>query len=104
MKFAGLPTTFAWTLPPGIDAGEVAWPVPKKIPVGPLANYGYEATVLLPVPLTVTPAFKPSPFGDAEIKLKASWLVCKKECIPEDGSFVLKLPARSTIAAHAALF
>jgi thiol:disulfide interchange protein len=101
---SGLPTTFAWTLPPGIEAGEVAWPVPKKIPVGPLANYGYEGTVLLPVPLTVTPAFKPSPFGDAEIKLKASWLVCKKECIPEDGNFTLKLPVRSTTALNADAF
>ena len=101
---SGLPTTLTWTLPAGIEAGDIAWPVPKKIPVGPLANYGYEGTVLLPVPLTVTPAFKPSPFGDAEIKLKASWLVCKKECIPEDGSFVLKLPVRSTTALNASAF
>lgn len=101
---SGLPTTLTWTLPAGIEAGEVAWPVPKKIPVGPLANYGYEGTVLLPVPLTVTSAFKPSPFGDAEIKLKASWLVCKKECIPEDGNFVLKLPVRSTTALNAGAF
>jgi thiol:disulfide interchange protein DsbD len=101
---SGLPTTLEWKLPPGIEAGEIAWPVPRKLPVGPLANYGYEGTILLPVPLTVTPAFKPSAFGDAEIKLKASWLVCKKECIPEDGSFTLKLPARSTTAFHAAAF
>ena len=101
---SGLPTTFSWTLPAGIEAGEVAWPLPKKIPVGPLANYGYEGTVLLAVPLTVTPAYKPSPFGDAQIKLQASWLVCKKECIPEDGSFALKLPARGTTALHGDAF
>ena len=101
---SGLPTTLEWTLPPGLQAGEIAWPVPKKISVGPLANYGYEGTVLLPVPLTVTPAFQPSAFGDAEIKLKASWLVCKRECIPEDGSFTLKLPARSTTALNAQAF
>jgi thiol:disulfide interchange protein DsbD len=101
---SGLPTQVAWTLPPGIEAGEIAWPVPRKIPVGPLANYGYEGTILLPVPLTVTSAFQPSPFGDAQIALKASWLVCKRECIPEEGSFVLKLPARSTTALHGAQF
>ena len=33
--------------------------LPKKIPIGTLANYGYEGTVLLPVPLTITPDFKP---------------------------------------------
>lgn len=101
---SGLPTTFEWTLPPGIEAGEVAWPVPKKIPVGPLANYGYEGTVLLPVALKVTSAYQPSVFGEAEIRLKSTWLVCKKECIPEDGSFTLKLPARSTTAMHGAAF
>ena len=58
---SGLPTSVEWTLPPGVIAGDIAWPVPKKIPIGNLANYGYEGTVLLPVPLTVTPDFKPAP-------------------------------------------
>ena len=99
---SGLPTQLQWTLPPGVMAGDIAWPVPKKIPIGTLANYGYEGTVLLPVPLTVTPDFKPSLLGgDMEVKLKASWLVCKKECIPEEGEFALKMPARSTTALHA---
>ncbi|MGV3571330.1 MAG: protein-disulfide reductase DsbD family protein [Ramlibacter sp.] len=102
---SGLPTQLTWSLPAGVEAGEIAWPVPKKIPIGPLANYGYEGTVLLPVPLTITPAFKPSVFsGDVEIKLKASWLVCKQECIPEEGEFALKLPARSTTASHGPAF
>jgi thiol:disulfide interchange protein len=101
---SGLPTQLTWTLPAGIEAGEIQWPLPKKIPVGPLANYGYEGTVLLPVPLKVTPAFKPPVSGDAEIQLKASWLVCHKECIPEEGSFTLRLPTRSSTALNAAAF
>jgi thiol:disulfide interchange protein len=102
---SGLPTQLQWTLPPGIVAGDIAWPVPKKIPIGNLANYGYEGTVLLPVPLTVTPDFKPSLVGgDVQIKLKASWLVCKKECIPEEGDFAITLPAKSTTALNAAAF
>ena len=98
---SGLPTQLEWKLPPGITAGEIAWPVPKKIPIGTLANYGYEGTVLLPVRLTVGPDFKPSLLGDVEIRLKAQWLVCKQECIPEEGDFALRLPARSTTALHA---
>lgn len=102
---SGLPTQLTWTLPAGVEAGEIAWPVPRKIPIGNLANYGYEGTVLLPVPLTITPAFQPSLLaGDLEIKLKANWLVCKKECIPEEGEFALKLPARSTTAMHGPAF
>ena len=102
---SGLPTQLEWTLPAGVVAGDIAWPLPKKIPIGTLANYGYEGTVLLPVPLTITPQFKPSLLaGDLEIKLKAQWLVCKKECIPEDGEFTLKLPVRSTTALNGQAF
>ncbi|MDF2463102.1 MAG: thiol:disulfide reductase (thiol:disulfide interchange protein)-like protein [Ramlibacter sp.] len=102
---SGLPTQLQWTLPKGVTAGEIAWPVPKKIPIGNLANYGYEGTVLLPVPLTISPDFKPSILGsDIDVKLKASWLVCKQECIPEEGDFAIKLPAKSTTALNAAAF
>ncbi len=102
---SGLPTQLQWTLPAGITAGDIAWPVPKKIPIGTLANYGYEGTVLLPVPLAIGPEFKPSLLGgDAEIRLPANWLVCRKECIPEEGQFTLKLPARGSTALHAQAF
>ncbi|MEJ6021004.1 thioredoxin family protein [Ramlibacter sp. PS4R-6] len=101
---SGLPTQVQWTLPAGMTAGDIAWPLPKKIPIGNLANYGYEGTVLLPVPVKVAPDFKPPVFGDVEVKLHANWLVCKKECIPEEGQFTLKVPARGSTAMHAAAF
>lgn len=101
---SGLPTSIKWQLPDGVSAGEIVWPVPKKIPIGSLANYGYEETVVLPVPLTVGPAFKPTASGALEVKLKASWLVCKQECIPEDGEFAVQIPAASATAVHAATF
>ena len=102
---SGLPTVLSWTLPAGVTAGDIAWPVPKKIPLGNLANYGYEGTVLLPVPLTIGPQFKPSLLSsDLEVKLKASWLVCRKECVPEEGDFSLKIPVRSTTAINGAEF
>lgn len=102
---SGLPTELQWTLPPGVMAGDVAWPLPRKIPIGHLANYGYEDTVLLPVPLTITPAYQPGALADAmEIKLKATWLVCRQECIPQEGEFALKLPLRSSTALHGAAF
>ena len=98
---SGLPTSLQWTLPPGVTAGDIAWPVPKKIPIGNLANYGYEGTVLLPVPLTISPDFKPSLLAkDLEIQLQANWLVCRKECIPEEGRFTLKVPVNSATPAE----
>ena len=100
---SGLPTTLTWTLPAGVSAGEIAWPPPRKFPLGNLANYGYEGTVLLPVQLSIAPGFAPLG-GDLEVKLKASWLVCRKECIPEDGEFSMRLPVRGSTALHGAVF
>lgn len=102
---SGLPTELRWTLPPGIEAGPIDWPTPSKIAVGPLINYGYAGTVLLPVPLTVTPAFKaPLVGGSITIKLHASWLVCREECVPEEGDFALTLPVASSTALNASAF
>lgn len=102
---SGLPTVLEWTLPQGVTAGDIAWPTPKKFPIGNLANYGYEGTVLLPVPLTITPDFKPSVLAsDLEVKLRASWLVCRKECIPEEGEFTLKVPVRGSTAGNGPAF
>jgi thiol:disulfide interchange protein DsbD len=98
---SGLPTVLEWQLPAGVTAGEIAWPAPKKIPVGTLANYGYENTVLLPVPLTVAPGFSGS---QLDIQLKAAWLVCRKECIPQEGEFTLRIPVKSSTAINGAAF
>ena len=98
---SGLPTVLDFKLPAGIDPGEIAWPTPKKIPIGTLANYGYEGTVLLPVPLAIAPSFNGT---QLDIKLKAAWLVCKKECIPQEGDFALSLPVKSSTALQAAAF
>lgn len=102
---SGLPTELTWQLPPGLDAGDIAWPAPHKIAIGTLANYGYEGTVLLPVPVTAAQTFAPGPLAkDVTVQLKASWLVCRKECIPEEGNFTLQLPIQSTTALHSAAF
>ncbi|MFZ9336246.1 MAG: protein-disulfide reductase DsbD domain-containing protein [Burkholderiaceae bacterium] len=98
---SGLPTTMDWTLPAGLKAGEIVWPTPKKIPIGTLANYGYEGTVLLPVPVTIGADFKPAS-ERIDIALRAAWLVCRKECIPEEGEFRITLPVRGSTAVHGA--
>jgi len=101
---SGLPTQLHWTLPTGLVAGDIAWPLPKKIPIGTLANYGYEGTVLLSVPVTVGPDFKAPVVGPLKIALHAEWLVCRQECIPQSGQFTLNLPAQSATALHGAAF
>lgn len=98
---SGLPTTLEWDLPAGVSAGEIRWPTPRKLPLGPLVNYGFEDTLLLPVAVTVPAGFS-SPSLD--VKLYAEWLVCKDVCIPESGEFSLSIPAMAATVAHAAAF
>ena len=102
---SGLATSMSWTLPTGVQAGDIAWPLPVKIPIGNLANYGYDNTILLPVPLKISPDFKPTgPNPELEVKLHANWLVCKLECVPQDGEFVLRFPVKGSTAIQGAAF
>lgn len=85
---SGLPTRIKWELPAGWKAGEMQWPYPKPLPVGPLMNYGYEDEVVLLTPLTPPADAAPGPHA---IRAKAEWLVCKDVCIPEKGELDLEL-------------
>jgi thiol:disulfide interchange protein DsbD len=87
---SGLPTTVNWTLPPGANISDIQWPVPKRLPVGPLVNYGYEDQLLLPQTLVVPPNALPG--TTLELRAQANWLVCKDVCIPEGGELSLQLP------------
>lgn len=98
---AGLATSFTWKLPDGVQAGDIAWPTPRKFPLGNLANYGYTDTVLLPVPLTVSPSFQGNTLN---IALHANWLVCHKECLPQEGDFSISIPAQGSTAMQGTAF
>ncbi len=98
---SGLATTLTWQLPAGVQAGDIEWPTPSRLPIGPLMNHGYEGTLLLPVSVQLPAGFAADSLA---VKLHAEWLVCKEVCIPESGDFELTLPARAATAGHAALF
>ena len=102
---SGLPTELHWALPQGLQAEPLAWPTPTKIRLGRLANFGYEGTVLLPSSVHIASDFRPTPgANDVVLRLNASWLVCRTECIPQDGDFALRLPVQGSTALHSALF
>jgi thiol:disulfide interchange protein DsbD len=98
---SGLPTTFRWTLPAAATAGDIEWPSPKQLPIGPLLNFGYDGSVLLPVPVALSSSAG-SPV--IRVKLEADWLVCEVECIPQSGTFELDLPTDRPTVTHAADF
>ena len=101
---SGLPTQLEWNLPAGVSAGEVQWPLPKQLRAGSLTNYGFEGRALLAVPLQVSSAFKPDGHNSLTIQLHANWLICRLECIPQEGDFSLNLPVNSSTSTQAAAF
>src|SRR5258706_1015456 len=86
---SGLPTRIEWILPPGWKAGEIRWPFPQPLPVGPLMNYGFEDEVVLLAELTPPADARP---GTAALKAKAEWLGGKDICIPDKGEIHFRLP------------
>ncbi len=76
---AGEPPHLKWTLPQGITAGPLQFPAPKRLPLPPLMDFGYEDEVLFPFQLTVAQSANA---GSAVLHTKADWLVCQATCIP----------------------
>jgi thiol:disulfide interchange protein/DsbC/DsbD-like thiol-disulfide interchange protein len=99
---AGLATMIKWTLPEGFTAGPIQWPTPEKHNMGPLVTYGYGGDVYLLTTITPPKGDLPQHF---DITAKASWLVCKEECIPgkadltvslDSGFMNLRMPKENT--------
>ena len=101
---SGLPTQLEFILPPGLEVGPVIWPLPKKLSAGTLTNYGFDGDALLAVAVKVTSAYRAPSNGQLPVQLHANWLVCRLECIPQEGDFALQLPTQSSFANHAKAF
>ncbi|WP_263385267.1 protein-disulfide reductase DsbD family protein [Granulicella arctica] len=76
---AGQPPKITWTLPAGITAGPMQFPIPSRLPNATLMDYGYEDTVAFPVQLTAAASVKPGP---VHLDAQVHWLVCREVCIP----------------------
>lgn len=87
---SGLPLVMDWSLPKGYEAGDIEYPVPGRIPVGPLVNFGYEGVPIFLVPVTVPDTASPGDIID--ITINAGWLICEDICIPEDAVFTISVP------------
>jgi thiol:disulfide interchange protein len=79
-----------WDLPDGLTAGDIAWPPPERIAVGPAMSYGYTREVVLPIPITAREDLAPG--THVTLRGQARWLVCEQICIPEEAPVALTLP------------
>lgn len=94
---SGMATSIRWDLPERFRAGPLHWPAPARLPIPPLANFGYEREILLLTDIETPAAL--SPGSRATIAAEAEWLVCKEICVPGSARFRLSLPV-STGAAE----
>jgi thiol:disulfide interchange protein DsbD len=76
---SGTAARVAWQ---GLDvtAAPLQWPIPKRLPLGPLTNFGYEEKVVLLQDLTLPENL---PDGPQELTATIDILVCHEICIPE---------------------
>jgi thiol:disulfide interchange protein len=76
---SGEPPGVHWTLPSELTASSMQFPAPKRLPLGPLMDFGYENEVLFPFRFDVAKEAKPN---SAVLHAKVDWLVCRDVCIP----------------------
>ena len=84
---AGEPPHIQWTLPIGITAGTMRFPAPKRLPLGPLMDYGYEGEVLFPIDIDVADS---ASLGPVVLHAHVDWLVCRGSCIPGKADLELR--------------
>ncbi|HZB87474.1 MAG TPA: thioredoxin family protein [Terracidiphilus sp.] len=98
---AGEPPQIHWALPNGVTAGALEFPAPKRLPLGPLMDFGYEGEVLFPFALQVDASAASGVM--VRLPAKVTWLVCREQCIPEKANLELDVPVVSgTPAANSA--
>jgi thiol:disulfide interchange protein DsbD len=86
---SGEPPSIKWNLPAGITAGAMQFPAPRRLPLGPLMDFGYEDEVLFPITLSAGSTLKAP--STVEIPAHVDWLVCREVCIPGRADLILPL-------------
>jgi thiol:disulfide interchange protein DsbD len=100
---SGQPPHIQWTLPGGVVAGPMQFPAPKRLPLGPLMDFGYENEVLFPLKFQVAGTVKDGP---ALLDAKVDWLVCREVCITGKAELKMTLQLLSkapTVASGSAV-
>ena len=94
---SGGPTTLDWSLPAGVVAGEILWPLPNRQRLGDIVNLGYEGQVFLPVPIDIPAGARPG--TTIPLTVTALLFVCSDEmCVPDSFTLRLDLPIREGTA------
>ena len=99
----GEATKVNWTLPDGVTAGLIQWPVPERVESFDQFTYAYHHEILLIIPLQLSKDIKP---GEYELKGTVTWLECEETCLPGEKELSTKLVVgdEGKMGEHADLF
>lgn len=87
---AGLGMSLEWTLPKGVTAQALRYPVPETLIIAGLMNYVYEGPYAPLVALKIDPALAAG--TRLPLSVKADWLACTDEiCVPESATLTTSL-------------
>ncbi len=93
---SGEPPKIVWTLPKGVTAGPMRFPIPKRLPQGELMNFGYEDSVGFPVEIAAAKNVAPGPI---HLDAKVDWLVCREVCVPGKAHLGIDLEVMPNVPA-----
>ncbi|MEJ7925825.1 protein-disulfide reductase DsbD domain-containing protein [Sphingobium sp. AN641] len=87
---AGLGMTVKWTLPPGVTARALRYPVPETLMIAGLMNHVYEGPYAVLSALTLAPGLAKG--MRLPIRARADWLACTDTiCVPEGADLAIDL-------------
>ncbi|HWZ12938.1 MAG TPA: thioredoxin family protein [Acidobacteriaceae bacterium] len=91
-----------WKLPEGVTIGKMHFPVPKRLPLGPLMDYGYEGTAVFPFELHTKKDLQSAnsvrsgqTLPVTHLGAHVRWLVCREVCVPGKAFLGINLPQSS---------
>ena len=94
---SGIPTRVDWSLPSGLQAGQLLWPPPERFETTGIVTYGSRDEVLLLAPLSLPPTL---PAGVLAFRARVSWLECISEkCVPGSAEITGQVTVGSATAA-----
>lgn len=87
---SGLPVSLEPEVPAGLQVGAPLWPAPERhVAPGDVLDHVVHDTLLLLLPVHV-PA--DAPLGDATLRLRVDWVVCREACLMDGADLQLTLP------------
>jgi DsbC/DsbD-like thiol-disulfide interchange protein len=89
---AGQPPKVSWRLPPGLAAGTIEWPFPKRLQAFSLVDFGYQDDVLLLVPIEASASLTSG--SQAQLSADLRLIICRDVCIPGKTQVTLLLPVK----------